>query len=172
MHYSCKSCNSPLTLSHIVQRLWLIWSIGLHRCSPVLSSAALVHPAEPLSGVRHRPLLQRNRFARPGAAPAPWLGSFDEVCAYRIPFDVATDRETILARFDGKRLNPSLMHRPCSHGMPILMPPLQMREGEPMHEARAHAVVSWQTTRALRALPWDALLNWQHTQSASHAPRG
>jgi len=65
---------------------------------------ALVHPVEPLGVALHRPLSQRDRAACPGTAPAPLLRSFDEACAYRIPFDVATDREKILARFDWKRL--------------------------------------------------------------------
>ena len=55
-----------------------------------------------------------------GAGAAPGRGSFDEACEYRIPFAVATDRENILARFDGNRLNLSLMHRPCFHCVPIL----------------------------------------------------
>ncbi len=49
----------------------------------------------------------------------------------------------MLAGFDRKGLEASLVHMPFSHRVPILVPALCMREGEPVHESGKIPVLLW-----------------------------
>jgi hypothetical protein len=86
--------------------------------------------------------MQQDRSPSSRTAPAPLLRSFDQPCTHRIPFDVTTDRQHILSGFDGKGLEASLIDMPFSYAVSMLMPPLRMREGQPIHEARKIPVLS------------------------------
>ena len=69
--------------------------------------------------------MQRDRSVSPRTAPPPLLRSFDQPRAHGIAFDVPTDREEILVRFDRKRFEAALIDMALSHRVAMLMPPLR-----------------------------------------------
>ena len=71
----------------------------------------------------------------PATAPAPLLRSFHEASPHRFSFHVTTDRQQILASFDGKGFEPPLIDVPVSYRVTMLMSPLRMSQREPVHEA-------------------------------------
>ena len=105
-----------------------------HR-TQLLSRFPLVDPVEPIRRALHRPRMYRGRSASPRTAPAPLLRSFHEAGPHRIALHIPTDRQQILASFDGKGFEPPLIDVPVSYRVTMLMPPLRMGQREPVHEA-------------------------------------
>ena len=76
---------------------------------------ALVPPVEPQAGraIGHSVIGTDLRV------PALLLRSVDETCSDRIPLDVATDREEVLAGFDRKGFEAPLIDSTCSDRVPM-----------------------------------------------------
>src|SRR5688500_8878132 len=76
-------------------------------------------------------------------APLPLLRTRDETGAHGIALHVATDRQQVLTRFNGKRFESSLIDVTITHTLSMLMPALGMRQREPIHEPRKIAISAW-----------------------------
>jgi hypothetical protein len=63
------------------------------------------------------------------------LSPFHEAGTDWIPLHISADRQQILAGFDGKGFEAPLIDVPVSYTVAMLMPPLRMRESEPIHES-------------------------------------
>ena len=83
----------------------------------------------------------RTIVPNPKTAISPIFSTFDQVCWERIAFDVTVDVVAVLIRFNGKRLESTLVDMAVPDHVVILLPASHVGDGQLLHEPPQIAIL-------------------------------